>query len=186
MHNFLDFMPLLAEDGGAAGGGAEGNDGADKGGGADGAGGAATLTLESALKDAGVKAEYDKAIETAKAEWQKEAEAAAKKAAEDAETDPAKLAQRKVEELSAKLAAKELREKVSGMVAEAKLPGSFTEFLTGADEKASKDRVESFTALYNDAVAKAAKDLMPGSTPKGGTGGSEDAFLAGFNKGRAK
>ena len=153
--------PLLEEDGGANAGG----------------GGAETKqSLAELLKDEALKAEYEGALADAKKTWEKEA----KEAAEKAETDPAKLAQKKVAELEAKLAAKELREAVAGMVTEKKLPAAFVDYLIGADEKESAARVEAFSKQYSADVAAAAKAMLPGGTPKGGSG-SEDAFLEGFN-----
>lgn len=144
-----------------------------------GAGGADTgekLTLESVLADPGVRAEYDAALEAAKAAWEKEA----KEAAEKEEMDPARLAQKEIAELRAQIAEKELREKVAGMAAEKKLPAGFVDFLVGADEAASQKRVEAFAAQYNADVTAAAKALMPGSTPRGGDA-TADPFLDGFN-----
>lgn len=178
-----NLMPAFAEEG--AGGGTEGAATGAGGGTAAGGGGAAPLTLEGALKDTSVKAEYDKAIEAAlsgaKAQWEKDAKAAA----EAAEKDPAKLAQQQVAELKAQIAAKELREKVDGMVAAKKLPAQVAEYLVGSDEKASQARVDAFAAIYSEAVAKAAKELVPGSTPKGGSseGAPSDALTASLRKG---
>lgn len=180
----LFLSPLYAEDGGAAGGGTETTkpeettlpeEKKDES--------STPLSLEDYLKDGTAKGEYDaavaKAVEDAKKAW----EADVKKAAEEKALDPAELAQKQVAELKAQLAAKDLKEKVGGMVSEAKLPGSFAEYLIGADEKTSKAKVDSFAETWNAEVAKAAKALVPGFKPSGGAGGgAEDPFLKGFGE----
>lgn len=163
------FAPFTEEDGGAASGSGSTAPSATAG--------EEKPTLEELLKDEALKAEYEGALADAKKAWEKEA----KEAAEKAETDPAKLAQKEVAELKAQLAAKELKEAVAGMAAEKKVPAAFVDYLIGADEKESAARVEAFSKQYSADVAAAAKAMLPGGTPKGGSGGSEDAFLEGFN-----
>ncbi len=134
-----------------------------------------------------------KALETAKANWEKglkerlqnERDEAARLATLSAEERAKEEFENEVKAFKADKAkhdAERLQFECAKQLGEAKLPVSFAELLTGKDAETTKSNIEAFKTEYDKAVQAEVEQRMKGKAPAMGQNMTSDPFLKGFGK----
>ena len=146
------------------------------------------MTFDQWLEsDHELRAEFDrrtgKGIETARANWEKEAQERIRNSAMSAEErmrEELQAANQRAEALEQEKNRMLMQQAAAQMLAERRLPATFAEYLAAADEADTQMRVEAFAAAFNQAVTEAVSSRFPRQAPAAGEG--EDMFLRGFGR----
>jgi hypothetical protein len=151
---------------------------------------ASAQTLQDMIadpKNADVLRDYVKQhLDTAQAEWQKQAAAAQAEAARVASLSEKERADEERKAFAAEREAfnrERLTHETTSLLAESGLPASLAVQLTGADKDASAKNVATFKTAFDAAVQEAVEKRLAGKPPAaggaaGGTSGVEAAFIA--------
>lgn len=136
------------------------------------------VTFDDILKDKTYQSEYDrrvaKALETGKANWEKEykqrlAEEKAEAERQATLTADEKIAERikAVEEREKTILQKELINKTKDMLLKEELPTIFAESLiySGIEEKDILNKIDEIKKVYNQQIEDAVKKRMAGASP---------------------
>lgn len=147
--------------------------------------GTGTVGESSTANQSFTQADIDKAVETARAEWKKEADEAAELAKLSKEAREKKVFERdkeKFETEKAKFAREKLLLETEKQLSSRKLPTEFAEILTGKDADSTLKSIETFEAAFSKAVEAAVNERLKADPPKifGGGKAQTDPFLAGF------
>jgi hypothetical protein len=131
--------------------------------------------------------EADRRVNQAKAKWEKdyeervkterrEAERLARLSDEERQKENEKMFKEELSKREKEILKKEMKLEAINILAEKKLPVSFSDILIGDTAEETQHKIKAFEEAFRSEVSKEVDSRLKGSTPKGGASNSQKQF----------